>query len=80
MLVRHEDGYWAVHSMGVSVGLRGEELDLEAARAARQVLKAWKKEGGSREDLENSLRTAVRKIYRKELDKRPTVLPVILED
>ena len=70
----------AVHSMGVSVGLRGEELDLEAARAARQVLKAWKKEGGSREDLENSLRTAVRKIYRKELDKRPTVLPVILED
>ncbi|MDF1535418.1 MAG: ribonuclease J [bacterium] len=70
----------AVHSLGVSVGPQGEEIDLAAAAAARQVLKAWKKEGGSREDLENSLKIAVRGIYRKELEKRPTIIPVILDN
>jgi ribonuclease J len=70
----------AVHSVGVSVGPQGEQVDLEAARAARQVLKEWKKEGGLREELEEHLRRAVRKVYRKELDKRPTVIPVILDN
>ncbi len=69
-----------VHSVGVSVGPHGEQVDQEAARAARQVLKEWKKEGGLREDLEENLRRAVRKVYRKELAKRPTVIPVILEE
>lgn len=70
----------AVISRGVIVGPHGEELDVEAAGAARRVLKAWKKERTSLQDLEENLRTAVRGIYRKALDKRPTVLPVILEE
>ena len=69
-----------VSSQGVIVGPHGEELDLEAAGAARRVLKAWRKERTSLEDLEENLRTAVRGIYRKALDKKPTVLPVILEE
>ena len=69
-----------VSSRGVIVGPHGEELDLEAAGAARRVLKAWKKEKTSIQDLKEELRRAVRGIYRKALDKRPTVLPVILEE
>lgn len=69
-----------VHSRGVIVGPHGEELDMEAAGAARRVLKAWRKEKTSLEVLEDNLRTAVRGIYRKALDKKPTVLPVILEE
>jgi mRNA degradation ribonuclease J1/J2 len=53
---------------------------MEAVGAARRVLKAWKKEKTSLEKLEENLRTAVRGIYRKALDKKPTVLPVILEE
>ena len=69
-----------VSSRGVIVGPHGEELDLEAAGAARRVLKEWKRERTCLETLEENLRSAVRGIYRKALDKRPTVLPVILED
>jgi ribonuclease J len=69
-----------VNSRGVIVGPHGEELDMEAAGAARRVLKAWKREKTSLEKLEENLRTAVRGIYRKALDKKPTVLPVILEE
>lgn len=74
-----------VHSVGVSVGPEGEGVDLEAARAARQVLKEWKKEAGateagSRDALEDNIKKAVRKVYRKELAKRPTIIPVILEE
>ena len=69
-----------VSSRGVIVGPHGEELDLEAAGAARRVLKEWKGERSSLETLEENLRSAVRGIYRKALDKRPTVLPVILEE
>ncbi len=69
-----------VSSRGVIVGPHGEELDLEAAGAARRVLKAWKKEKTSIQDLKEELRRAVRGIYRKALDKKPTVLPVILEE
>jgi ribonuclease J len=69
-----------VHSRGVIVGPHGEELDIEAAGAARRVLKAWRKEKTSLQDLRENLRTAVRGIYRKALDKKPTVLPVIIED
>jgi ribonuclease J len=69
-----------VHSRGVIVGPHGEELDMEAAGAARRVLKAWKKERTSLQDLEDNLRTAVRGIYRKAMGKKPTVLPVILEE
>lgn len=69
-----------VNSRGVIVGPHGEELDMEAAGAARRVLKAWRKEQTSLQDLEDNLRTAVRGIYRKALGKRPTVLPVIIEE
>lgn len=69
-----------VYSRGVIVGPHGEEMDLEAAGAARRVLKAWRKEKTSLQDLRENLRTAVRGIYRKALDKKPTVLPVILEE
>lgn len=69
-----------VSSRGVIVGPHGEELDLEAGGAARRVLKAWKKEGASLQVLEENLRIAVRGIYKKALDKKPTVLPVILEE
>jgi ribonuclease J len=69
-----------VSSRGVTVGPHGEELDLEAAGAARRVMKAWRREKTSIEILEDNLRTAVRGIYRKALDKKPTILPVILED
>ena len=69
-----------VISRGVIVGPHGEELDMEAAGAARRVLKAWRREKTAVEILEENLRTAVRGIYRKALDKRPTVLPVILEE
>jgi ribonuclease J len=69
-----------VSSRGVIVGPHGEELDMEAAGAARRVLKAWKREKTSLEKLEENLRTAVRGVYRKALDKKPTVLPVILEE
>ena len=69
-----------VSSRGVIVGPHGEELDMEAAGAARRILKAWRKEKTSIEALEENLRTAVRRIYRKALDKKPTVLPVIIED
>lgn len=69
-----------VSSRGVIVGPHGEKLDLEAAGAARRVLKEWRREGTSREALVENLATAVRGIYRKALDKRPTVLPVIIED
>jgi mRNA degradation ribonuclease J1/J2 len=62
------------------VGPHGEELDLEAAGAARRVLKAWRKEKTSIQDLKEELRRAVRGIYRKALDKRPTVLPVIIDE
>ena len=67
-----------VHSVGVSVGPEGEDVDLEAVRTARQLLKAWKKEGGTLEELEEHLRREVRAVYRRELEKRPTVIPVIL--
>jgi ribonuclease J len=69
-----------VSSRGVIVGPHGEELDLEAGGAARRVLKAWKKERASLQVLEENLRIAVRGVYRKALDKKPTVLPVILEE
>jgi ribonuclease J len=69
-----------VSSRGVIVGPHGEELDLEAAGAARRVLKAWRKEKTSIQDLKEELRRAVRGIYRKALDKRPTVLPVIIDE
>lgn len=69
-----------VISRGVIVGPHGEELDMEAAGAARRVLKAWGREKTAVEILEENLRTAVRGIYRKALDKRPTVLPIILEE
>jgi len=69
-----------VSSRGVIVGPHGEELDLEAAGAARLILKAWRRENTSLQDLEENLRVAVRRVYRKALDKRPTVLPVILEE
>lgn len=67
-----------VSSRGVIVGPHGERLDLEAAGAARRVLKEWRKEKTSLEILEENLATAVRGIYRKALDKKPTVLPVII--
>ena len=69
-----------VSSRGVIVGPHGEELDMEAAGAARRVLKAWRKEKTSIQDLRENLRTAVRGVYRKALDKRPTVLPVIIDE
>ncbi len=70
----------AVHSVGVGVGSQGEELDLEAAEEARRVLKQARLKKISREKLKEELRFAVRSIYRRALDKRPTVIPVILED
>jgi len=69
-----------VYSRGVIVGPHGEEMDLEAAGAARRVLKAWRKEKTSPQDLKENLRIAVRGIYRKALDKKPTVLPIIIEE
>jgi ribonuclease J len=69
-----------VSSRGVIVGPHGEEMDIEAAGAARRVLKAWKRERTSLEVLEENLRIAVRGIYKKALDKKPTVLPVIIEE
>jgi len=69
-----------VSSRGVIVGPHGEELDREAAGAARRVLKTWRKEKTSIDVLEENLRVAVRGVYRKALDKKPTVLPVIIED
>jgi ribonuclease J len=70
----------AVHSVGVGVGSQGEELDLEAVREARRILENYRSKSTSRETLEEELRTAVRRIYRKALDKKPTVLPIILDD
>jgi ribonuclease J len=70
----------AVHSIGVGVGSQGEELDLEAAAEARRVLKEARRKNSSMEDLREELRTVVRGIYRRTLDKRPTVIPVIIED
>jgi len=67
-----------VHSLGVGVGSQGEELDLEAAAEIRRVLVEENAEKASEEDLEEHLRLAVRKVYRKALDKRPTVLTVVL--
>jgi ribonuclease J len=69
-----------VSSRGVIVGPHGEELDIEAAGAARRVLKAWKKDRTSLQVLQENLRMAVRGVYKKALDKKPTVLPVIIED
>jgi ribonuclease J len=70
----------AVHSVGVGVGSQGEELDLEAVRETRRILEQYRAKRTSRENLEENLRTAVRRVYRKTLDKRPTVIPIILED
>jgi ribonuclease J len=70
----------AVHSVGVSVGSQGEDLDLEAVRETRRVLDRYRSSDMSREELEEDLRTAVRRVYRKALDKKPTVLPMILDD
>jgi len=69
-----------VHSLGVGVGSQGEELDLEAAKETRRVLEEARMKNTSRGNLEEELRLAVRGVYRKALDKRPTVLPIILED
>ncbi len=69
-----------VSSRGVSVGTFGEELDREAAAEARKVIRAWRKEKASLRELEEGLMAAVRGVYRKALDKRPTVLPVIMEE
>jgi ribonuclease J len=70
----------AVHSVGVGVGPQGEELDLEAVREARSILERHRSKGTSKEELEEELRTAVRRVYRRALDKKPTVLPMILDD
>lgn len=70
----------AVHSIGVGVGSQGEELDLEAVKETKRILEQFRDKKTSREDLEENMRTAVRRVYRRTLDKRPTVLPVILED
>jgi len=70
----------AVHSVGVGVGSHGEDLDLEAVRETRRVLDRFRNLRVSREELEEELRTAVRRVYRKALDKKPTVLPIILDD
>ncbi|MBN2720888.1 MAG: ribonuclease J [Proteobacteria bacterium] len=67
-----------VHSLGVGVGSQGEEVDLEAAAEIRRVLEqgVWGKV--PKENLEENLRTAVRGVYRRALDKRPTILTVVL--
>lgn len=70
----------AVHSVGVGVGSHSEDLDLESVREARRVLEHYRDHGASREQLQEDLRTAVRRVYRKALDKKPTVLPMILDD
>lgn len=70
----------AVHSVGVGVGSHGEELDLEAVRETRRILDRYRNKSASRDELEEELRAAVRRVYRKALDKKPTVLPIILED
>ncbi len=68
-----------VHSLGVGVGSQGEEVDLEAGAEIRRVLEQDGTDKKSEEDLKELLRLAVRKIYRKVLDKRPTVLTVVLK-
>lgn len=70
----------AVHSIGVGVGLAGEELDLEAARTARRIINQWREGTSSITEVKEELTSAVRGVYRRALDKRPTVLPVILEE
>jgi len=68
-----------VHSLGVGVGSQGEELDLEAATAIRRVLEQEDAGKKPEEDLKEQLRLEVRGVYRKALDKRPTVLTVVLK-
>jgi ribonuclease J len=67
----------AVHSLGVGFDILSEELDREAARKAAEVIMAA---GGKvdREELEEALAIAVRRVYRKGLGKKPKVIPVIL--
>jgi len=64
----------------VGVGSQGEELDLEAVSESRRVLERFRNRPVSRENLEEELRSTVRSVYRKALDKRPTVLTVILDE
>lgn len=69
-----------VSGVGVGIDDSMESLNRKAARLVTNIIGGWRGMHLSREDLEEEIRIQVRGVYRKALQKKPTVVVVLVEE
>ncbi|TNF49380.1 ribonuclease J [bacterium] len=70
----------SVHSVGVSLDDSILPLNRKAARLVSNMIGGWRGEQYSHDDLREDIRIQVRAIYRKAIQKKPTVVVVLVEE
>jgi ribonuclease J len=70
----------AVHSIGVSLDDPLASLNKKAARLVSNMIGGWRGVHFSHDDLKEEIRVQVRAIYRKALQKKPTVVVILVEE
>ena len=69
-----------VHSIGVGLDDSMASLNKKAVRLVSNMIGGWRGAHFSYDDLKEEIRIQVRSIYRKALQKKPTVVVVLVEE
>ncbi|NOY87283.1 MAG: ribonuclease J [Deltaproteobacteria bacterium] len=70
----------SVHSVGVGLEESSRSLDREAEAVAKNFIRDWRSPPSSIEELREEIRIGVRAVYRRALQKKPMVIPVLVEE
>ena len=70
----------SVFSVGVGLEEASQSLDREAEAVAKNFIREWCLSPTSLEELRENVRIGVRAVYRRSLQKKPMVVPVLVEE
>ena len=70
----------SVYSVGVGLEESSRSLDREAEAAAKKFITNWRSSPFPIEELREEIRIGVRAVYRRALQKKPMVIPVLVEE